>query len=68
MKTSLVTVAVQSIESGGNILFAIPATQVSVKLLFSIVKFIFSPLRTIIEETLLTEIVFLKAHQVNFFK
>jgi hypothetical protein len=36
--------------------------------LFSIVKFIFASLRTIIGRTLLSDIVFLKANQGNFSK
>jgi hypothetical protein len=53
-----------------KILFTTPATRVSAEQLFLIVKFIFSPSRTRFEGTLkgLSDIVFLKANQVNFSK
>jgi hAT family C-terminal dimerisation region len=49
-----------------NILLATPATQVSVERLFSLVKFVFSPLRARIGGSLLADIVFVKANKVNF--
>jgi hypothetical protein len=49
-----------------NTLLDTPANQVGVERFFLIVKFIFSPICTIIGGTLLSGIVFLKANQVNF--
>jgi hypothetical protein len=55
-----------SLSEVANILLSTPATQVSVERLFSIVKYVFSSLRTKMTGEILEDVIFLKANNVNF--
>jgi hypothetical protein len=64
----LVAIAVHSIDLGGKHFARHSGNLGECRTGFSIVKFIFSPLRSRIKRTFLSDIVFLTVNQVNFSK